>query len=117
MALPLNAEMLAHAYDYFCSSSPFNKWNLPPSEEVKFVVIRDPHTAGYHKMIGDKHIIGISTGAIGRTHSLMEVMAHEMIHAHQRETSMETKGSAHNAAFNKLAANVCRVHGFDPLLF
>lgn len=117
MTLPLNPEMLAAAYDYFSSSAPFNRWNLPASEEVKFTVIRDPKTAGWHKMAGGKHIIGISTGAIGRTHSLMETMAHEMIHAHQRETNMETKGSGHNAAFNKLAAQVCAVHGFDPKLF
>jgi hypothetical protein len=117
MALPLNAEMLASAYDYFCATPPFNKWNLPPSEEVSFKVVRDPHTAGWHKMVGDKHIIGISSGAIGRTHSLMEVMAHELIHAHQRETAMETKGAVHNAAFNKLAARVCAIHGFDAKLF
>jgi hypothetical protein len=109
--------MLAAAYDYFAASVPFNSWNLPPSEEVKFIVIRDPHTAGYHKMVDGKHIIGISSGSIGRTYSLMEVMAHEMIHTHQRETSMETKGAVHNSAFQKLAERVCKVHGFDPLLF
>ena len=117
MTLPLTPEMMACAYEYFCHTPPFNKWNLPASEDVKFVVVRDPNTAGWHKMVDDKHIIGLSRGAIGRTHSLMEVMAHEMIHAHQRETNMETKGAAHNAAFLKLAKRVCDVHGFDPKLF
>lgn len=117
MTLPLSVGMLSHAYDYLCSTPPFSKWNLPLSEEVRFVVVKDPNTAGWHKMDCDKHIIGISSGSIGRTQSLMEVMAHEMIHAHQRETSMETKGAKHNAAFMKLAARVCKIHGFDPLLF
>lgn|SRR5665811_1638251 len=117
MPLPLNAEILARAYDYLCSCPPFNKWNLPPSEDVSFKVVRDRNTAGWHKMVADKHIIGISSGAIGRTQSLIEVMAHEMIHAHQRETSMETKGANHNAAFIKLAARVSNIHGFDPKLF
>jgi hypothetical protein len=117
MTLPLTVEMLALSYDYLCATPPFSKWNLPPAEDVKFVIIKDRQTAGWHKMDGGKHIIGISRGAIGRTHSLMEVMAHEMIHAHQRETNMETKGSDHNAAFRKLAARVCRIHGFDPQLF
>lgn len=117
MTLPLNKEMLARAYEYFRATKPFNRMDLPPAEMVKFIVIRDPHTAGYHKMLGSKHIIGISSGVIGRTHSLMEVVSHEMLHAYQRETSMETKGAEHNAAFKKLAARVCKIHGFDPLLF
>jgi hypothetical protein len=47
----------------------------------------------------------------------MAVMAHEMVHLHQRDVCMETPGAQHNAAFNKLAAKVCRLHGFDPKLF
>lgn len=117
MTLPLTPEMLETCYEFLKACPPFKSWGLPDSEDVKFQVVRDPNTAGWHKMVGDKHIIGISTGAIGRTFSLVEVMAHEMIHAHQRETNMETKGSEHNAAFKKLAERVCRYHGFDPLLF
>jgi hypothetical protein len=43
-------------------------------------------------------------------------MAHEMIHLHQRVTGMENSAQ-HNAAFRKLAAHVCRLHGFDPKAF
>lgn len=117
MTLPLNKETLEQAYEFLRVTPPFNRWNLPDGEDVKFVVIRDRDTAGWHKMVDGKHIIGISRGSIGRTHSLMEVMAHEMCHAHQRETNMETKNSEHNAAFRKLAAMVCKIHGYDPLLF
>jgi hypothetical protein len=117
--LILTIEVLAHAWDYLCTTAPIRSWNLPPSEEVKFVIIRSKTTAGYHKMIGDQHIVGISSNCIGRTLSLMEIMAHEQIHAHQRTTkpSLETKGVPHNENFLQLAKVVCEYHGFDPMLF
>lgn len=117
VTLPLDKETLEASYDYLRTTPPFSRWNLPDGEDVKFEVVRDRDIAGWHKMVNGKHIIGISSGSIGRTHSLMEVMAHEMCHAHQRETNMETKKSEHNAAFRKLAVLVCKFHGFDPLLF
>lgn len=118
MTLPLTRDLLAACWDFLRECQPIKSWNLPPAEEVEFKVIPDPHTAGYHKMVGDKHIVGISSGAIGRLHSLTETMAHEMVHAHQRTTTpvMDTKGT-HNKAFTRLAARVCKVLGFDPLLF
>jgi hypothetical protein len=117
MTLPLTAEILEACYEFLRTTPPFRSWHLPESEDVKFQIVRDRKTAGWHKMDNRKHIIGISRGAIGRTHSLVEVMAHEMCHAHQRETNMETKNAEHNAAFKKLAERVCKIHGFDPLLF
>jgi hypothetical protein len=39
-------------------------------------------------------------------------MAHEMIHLYQHEKGGCTRG-VHNAHFMRLAARVCRVHGFD----
>lgn len=117
MTLPLNHEILAAAYDYLRATPPFRDWNLPEAEDVKFVVIRDPKTAGWHKITRGKDFIGVSSGCIGRTHSLMEVMAHEMIHLHQRDVCMDTRGVEHNAAFKKLVLKVAKFHGFDPLLF
>jgi hypothetical protein len=45
------------------------------------------------------------------------VMAHEIIHLHQALVGMESPCAEHNAAFNKLAAQVCKTHGFDPKSF
>lgn len=117
MTLPLTREMLERAWDYFRETPPFKRMKLPPSGDVRFIVGRDKKIAGYHKMANGKHIVGVSSGCIGRTHSLMEVMAHEMIHAHQRETSLHREGVEHNAGFLKIAERVCRIHGFDPKLF
>jgi hypothetical protein len=40
-----------------------------------------------------------------------------MVHLHQRDIGTETPGVVHNYAFHKLAARVCKHHGFDPKLF
>lgn len=115
--LPLNHEILASAYDYLRTTPPFRDWNLPESEDVRFVVIRSEDTAGWHAIRNGRDVIGISSKCIGRTSSLMEVMAHEMLHLHQRKVAMETRGVIHNTAFKKLGAKVSAIHGFDPMLF
>jgi hypothetical protein len=110
MTLPLTPEMLRAAYDYLRVSAPYDAWNLPDGDEVVFRVGRSHDTRGWYKLEKGRHVITVSARCIGRTDSLMAVMAHEMVH-------LETPGAQHNAAFNKLAAKVCRLHGFDPKLF
>lgn len=116
MTLPLTPDMLAACYDFLCTTPPFNKWNLPDSEDVVFRVGRDPKLLGWYKLDDGRHVIGISETTIGHTFSLVMVMAHEMLHLHQKDTRIETRAQ-HNAAFRKLARVVCRFHGFDPKLF
>jgi len=118
MTLPITRETIAAAYDFLCTTPPFRGWNLPDSEDVSFRVIRDPHVRGWYMLGHDgKHTIAISSKCIGRTESLMETLAHEVVHLHQGEVNMETPGAEHNRAFYKLAERVCRVHGFDERLF
>lgn len=116
MTLPIHPEMLAAAYEYLRATDPFRKWNLPESEDLTFRVLRTRKLCGQYWMDGDKHFIAISSGKIGCTHSLMETMAHEMLHLHLAETGMDD-GGEHNAAFRKIADRVCRAHGFDPKMF
>lgn len=118
--LPLTPEILRAAYEYFCVTVPFCKWNMPDADEILFKVTRSRKVLGQARYFtGQKkpnYELEVSEHFIGRTHSLMELVAHEMVHIHQRETRME-KGGEHNAAFKKLAAVVCKHHGFDPKLF
>lgn len=117
MTLPLTRETLAAAYDYLCTTPPFNKWNLPESADIEFKIIRSIHFRGWYSTNANgRHVIAISSRCIGRTTSLLETMAHEMVHLHQGDVRMETKG-IHNRAFWILAERVCRYHGFDPRLF
>lgn len=117
MTLHFTADTLRAAYNFLNETPPFNKWNLPDGEDVEFVVIRSKTDAGWHKIENGRNVIAASSVCIGRTESLVELMAHEMVHAHQRSMGTETSGVTHNRAFELLAAQVCRHHGFDPKLF
>ena len=116
MTLPLTQDTLKAAYDYLATTPPFLKWNLPDSDDVRFVISGSRDVYAWYRRNGGKHEIGVSTRYIGRTQSLIAVMAHELVHLHQRSSGMETP-SQHNAAFHRLAAQVCEIHGFDPQLF
>ena len=111
MVLPLTKEMLASCYAYLATCEPFLKWNLPDSEDVTFKVSKSKsHFAQY--IWDGTHCIEVSSACVGYTSTLMETMAHEIIHLHLRLTGMESRST--NPAFRKLAARVCGYHGFDP---
>ena len=120
MTLPLTPEMLAAAYDYLRLSLPISRWKIPPSQVVKFVVGKIKTEYGSYRWDGKQHTITMSTNLIGHTDTLMRYMAHELIHLHLEETGLESRRGGedtHNAAFRKLAAQVCRYHGWDIKAF
>lgn len=120
MTLPLTAEMLAAAYDYLRVTPPFNRWNLPESEDVKFSVSKSARDYAAYRWDGKQHTICLSAKAIGFTNTLHLYLAHEMVHMHLEERGWESRTGGpdtHNAAFRKLAARVCAAHGFDPKAF
>lgn len=116
MTLPLNRDTLAAAYDYLVTTPPFSRWNMPESEEIRFVVDRHPGRCGGYRRENGRHVILISSRCVGFSDTLIRCMAHEMVHLHQGDVKMET-GAEHNRAFWKLAERVCKVHGFDERLF
>lgn len=120
MTLPLTSEMMVAAYEYLRITPPFDKWNMPEAEDVLFKVARTRHKQGWYQWDGKRHTITGSQGKVGYTLTLIVLMAHEMIHLHLEETGMESRARSndtHNAAFRKFAAQVCKVHGFDPKAF
>jgi hypothetical protein len=114
MTLRLTPEKLAAAYDFLRTTEPFRSWKLPEGEEVGFHVLKTRgHSADYSFENG-VHLIRISDGRNGHTASLLATMAHEMIHLRQQLTG--DRGH-HSARFRKMAARVCRAHGFDIKTF
>jgi len=117
MTVKLTPELLEWAYELVNHTDPFSKWNLPDGHEIEFRVMRGKSVAGdYSRRDDGKHVIRISGRCVGTLSTLLEIMAHEMIHLHQATAKMETK-SQHNAAFYKLATQVCKIHKFDPKAF
>ena len=99
------------------SFPPFSRWNLPPADEVE---IRTPQRSDvlgeWSKWEGGHHIITISSKSHGHLITLIQTVAHEMIHAYQ-DIKGTSNRAQHNAEFKRLAAQVCRVLGFDEKAF
>lgn len=106
--------MLAAAYDFLRTTEPFKAWKLPESDEVGFHVVRDPKMFADFGMENGTPIIRVSVAKNGHCATLLATMAHEMLHLRQQMTG--DKGH-HTAAFKRMAARVCKAHGFDPMTF
>ncbi len=119
MTLPINREMLEGTYTFLRTTPPFRNWNLPEPEDIQFQVVKDRTRQGFYRR--DRHgrpTIYVSIASIGFTSSLIEVMAHEMIHLHEDMLGILYKTTAeHSEAFKRYAVLVCKTHGFDPKLF
>ena len=116
MALKLTAEMLAFAYDYLACQKPFSSWNLPPSEDVKFLVIRKADRYAHYQMVDGVHNIAVSAKFVGRHETLLSTMAHEMTHLHCTAAGIKMR-NPHGKAFQALADEVCRHMEFDRRIF
>lgn len=118
--LHLTPDCLENAYEYLRTTPPFRGMNLPHADDLVFRVMgardRFGHFRGRYKTIPDFNEIGVSIRSVNSTDLLMATMAHEMIHLYQHEKGSATK-SAHNAEFERIAARVCRIHGFDRETF
>lgn len=120
MTLPLTPDVLAAAYDFLAVTEPFCRWNLPDSEDVKFIVARSRKDFARYRWDGKQHTIAVSRASVAYSATLLEKVGHEMIHLHLEETGMESRSNdpnTHNMAFRKRAAQVCKLHGFDPKAF
>jgi len=117
VTIPLHPVQLAAVYDCLRVFPPFNRWRLPVGDEVSFTVASHHAFYGWHNYDGASHTIAISQRTVGQLDTLMLFMAHEMIHLHQAERGTWSRRVNHNAEFRRLAARVCRVHGFDLKVF
>jgi hypothetical protein len=116
MKVNITPELVAATYDMLCLTAPFKGWNLPPSDDVQFSILQTRERYGDHCVEGDGHHIRISRTRHKTLRTLIETLAHEMVH--MRETRLGVRNDiAHGASFRKLAMQVCRIHGFDPGAF
>jgi hypothetical protein len=107
MNLRLTPEVLKAAYEYLCTTRPFCNWNMPDADDVRFVVSK-AHLYGYSR--DDRLEIGVSTYRVATSATLLETMAHEMVHVHLDRRKVK---SHHGKGFRTAARQVCREHGFE----
>lgn len=116
MTLRLTPTILEASYQFLRSTPPFNRWHLPDGEEVEFHVGRGKtHHGEYEPGETAEHRIIVHETNVGFTSTLLESMAHEMIHVKLAGTTHAK--AEHGAEFRKLARLVCKYHGFDPKRF
>jgi predicted SprT family Zn-dependent metalloprotease len=114
VTLPLTPEILAATYGFLRVTPPFNRWKLPPAGDVKFRVMRTKQFMGQHFLEPEGHVIDVSAQKVGYTRALILTIAHEMVHMAQHERGLPR---THNADFERMTAQVCKFHGFDPKEF
>lgn len=117
MSLSLTPDALAACYDFLAETPPFNKWNLPHSDEVMFIVNRSQKYYGDYHWNGERHVIRISSHFNRRADTLLRTTAHEMIHLFEEQAGFSKPNVQHSKAFQKLAKRVCKIHGFDEAVF
>lgn len=121
MSLALTPETLAAAYEYLRTTAPFKRWKLPPADEVEFHVARLKDRAADHSVVlrpEKLHTIRVSSANVKTTDGLLEVMAHEMVHAYQDGVARTgSRRVDHNKEFIRLSALVCKTHGWQLSLF
>lgn len=113
----LTPDLLAAAYDLLRHTAPFDKWNLPEAEDVRFVVFRSKRWFGDYSY-GAQHTMRLSEGKHTRLSGVLATMAHEMLHLHLGEIGCHKDSHRHGPAFRRLADEVCAAHPeFDPSVF
>lgn len=119
MTLPLNPESTALLYEYLRSLPPFSSLKLPEADDVEFWVVKDKKRFAQWQWTGERHRIYLSSISIGQTTTLVSSLGHEMCHMVVYDSGEDTGGNenTHNAAFRKLAARFCKIHGLDQKAF
>lgn len=114
MQLIWTVEQLRAQYEVLWHMRPFHRWRLPHGDEVVFHVTRQKDTRGEWSRINGHHLIRISCIVCRTVPRMVETMQHEMCHIRQWELG---ERSEHGAIFEKLADQVCKIHGWERGMF
>jgi len=113
--MKLTPAILRNLYGALYCMKPFDRWDMPLPENVKWVVDDDPEQMGtylYSDSDYYEHTITISTKRCGHLSTVIRVLLHECVHMSRWKTS---KWSHHDAVFRSRTKQICDELGFDPL--
>lgn len=116
MGLSLTPTTLEASYEFLKALLPFRRWKLPHVDEIEFRVTASEAIHGRYLDGQRHHVISVSAALTGHLVTLLETMAHEMIHLAQALDGTDSENE-HNPDFKRRAKLVCRTHGFDPKSF
>jgi len=110
--MKISPKNLADMYTMLKNCKPFNRWRLPPIEQIKFSVTDDVDSLGSYVYYEGFHEITISRAKNGHLETIIKTLAHEMIHMLRGKTP---KYALHDLFFLTRSRAVAAEFGFDPL--
>lgn len=125
----LTPATLASAYTLLRCTAPFEKWELPPADQIVFKVVGNTFHFGKcwtrwnNRQFKDtRHFeIEVSEATVHTLERLLRCMAHEMIHVREGVNAQcgteKLRMAKHGKMFYRLEGQICRAHRWDaPLL-
>jgi hypothetical protein len=113
--MKLTPVILKEIYEVLSICEPFDKWNMPYADEIKFEVTQDMDCMGtylYDDGSDFEHTITISAARCGHLDTVIRTMAHEMIHC-SRHGTVTDAWLKHDKTFRNRAKKVSQAMGFD----
>lgn len=107
--MTLTPSKLAAVYDCLRAFPPYRGWRLPESDGVVFGVSLSLDAFGTYERCRGKPRIEISALMVNDWQTLVETMAHEMIHLRQCRAG---RAVDHDAEWQRIATRVCREFGW-----
>lgn len=113
MAIHITHQLLEHNYELLRMTPPFNRWGLPPADEVELHATHISENAqGEYYFKGGRHVIRVNPKRHKTLNSMQFTLAHEMCHLREYMLGHRKVG-CHGWMFNRLADSVCKHHGWD----
>jgi len=104
----LTPEICERTYELLRVTPPFKKWRLPEADEVEFRVTASRTSYGKCGIRHGAHMIAIAQPYHQDLTTLLQTMAHEMIHLQQhRRNIWREKNGNHGPVFQRDARRVC----------
>ena len=123
MSFPLTPLVLVSMYQMLRECPPFRGWKLPESDAIEFrtPMRRDAHGEHIEKTPptrGAPFTIMVSTEKNGHFDTILQCLAHEMVHLSQAVAKVPRRHEAHdNRDFVARAKRVCKIFGWDAKAF
>jgi hypothetical protein len=110
------SKSLEAMYIMLCQLKPVNRWNLPNTAEIKFVVTKDEDCYGSYVYDDDLHVITISSAKCGHFETILKTLAHECCHMKIAGPTGDGEGwDKHHYRFKQLSKSIADEFGYDPL--
>lgn len=119
MSIHITHQLVEQVYDLLRATPPFTRWRLPDPDAVEFHAVSIAGGAqAEHYVLADMekkiehHVLRVNPKRHHTLHALQMTVAHEMCHMREYQLGNRRRG-CHGRVFHKLAAQVCKHHGYD----